>query len=311
MFKYILRRCLYMIPILFGVTLITFLLFNVAGGDPAAQAAGKYATAERIAEIRTELGLDQPLPVQMVNYFKQVFTLDFGRSWSTKQTISSMVAAGIGPSLCLTVPGFLLAQMVAISLALLIAHFRGTLFDKSMMVFCLALLSLSSLVYILFFQYGLAYLAGLFPISGWDNSWVDRWQYVALPVLIFVIISLGSDILFYRTVFLDELFQDYVRTARSKGLGEGKILFKHILRNALIPIITLTVYQMPFLIVGSLLLESFFGIPGIGGLIYQAIQNADFPVIKAMTFIGAVLYMVFQLLSDVLYAVVDPKIQLR
>lgn len=311
MFKYVIRRCLYMIPILFGVILITFLLFNVAGGDPAGQAAGKYATEERIAEVREELGLNDPLPVQLFNYVKQVVTFDFGRSWSTKQNITSMVADGIGPSLSLTVPGFFLAQIISICLALLIAHFRGSVFDKSMMVLCLALMSLSSLVYILYFQYGLAYVAGLFPISGWDPSLLGRWEFVALPIIIFVVISLGSNILFYRTVFLDELFQDYVRTARSKGLSDKKILFKHILRNALIPIITLIVYQMPFLIVGSLLLESFFGIPGLGGLIYQAIQNADFPVIKAMTFIGAVLYMVFQLLADVLYAVVDPKIQLR
>lgn len=311
MLKYVLRRALYMIPILFGVTLITFLLFNVAGGDPAAQAAGKYATEERIAQVRAELGLDDPLPVQFINYVKQIVTLDFGRSWSTKQTITSMVSDGLGPSLSLTLPGLILAQIISICLALLIAHLRGTFFDKSMMVLCLALMSLSSLVYILYFQYGLAYLADLFPISGWDSSFIGRWKYVALPIIIYVVISLGSNILFYRTVFLDELFQDYVRTARSKGLGERKILFKHILRNALIPIITLVVYQMPFLIVGSLLLESFFGIPGLGGLIYQAIQNADFPVIKAMTFIGAVLYMIFQLLSDVLYAVVDPKIQLR
>lgn len=311
MLKYVLRRSLYMIPILLGVTLVTFLLFNVAGGDPAAQAAGKYASAERIAEVRAELGLNDPLPIQLLNYIKQVATFDFGRSWSTKQTITSMVADGIGPSLSLTLPGFALAQIISICLALLIAHFRGTYFDKTMMVACLALMSLSSLVYILYFQYGLAYLAGFFPISGWDPSLFGRWEFLALPIIIFVVISLGSNILFYRTVFLDELFQDYVRTARSKGLGDGKILFKHILRNALIPIITLIVYQMPFLIVGSLLLESFFGIPGLGGLIYQAIQNADFPVIKAMTFIGAVLYMIFQLISDLLYAVVDPKIQLR
>ena len=311
MLKYILRRTLYMIPILFGVILITFLLFNVAGGDPAAQAAGKYATPERIAEIKAELGLDQPLLTQLLVYTKQVMTFDFGRSWSTKQSISTMVSEGVGPSMSLTLPGFFLAQIISICLALLIAHFRRSFFDKGMMVFCLALMSLSSLVYILFAQYILAYQVGAFPISGWDGSWVGRWEYLVLPIIIFVIISLGSDVLFYRTVFLDELYQDYVRTARSKGLGEGKILFKHILRNALIPIITLTVYQMPHLIVGSLLLESFFGIPGLGGMIYQAIQNADFPVIKAMTVIGAILYMLFHLLSDVMYAVVNPKIQLR
>ncbi|MCB0411662.1 MAG: ABC transporter permease [Bdellovibrionales bacterium] len=311
MFKYVIRRLLLMIPILFGVILITFTLFNLFGGDPAGQAAGKYATAERIEELRHELGMDKSIPLQLIDYIKQVVTFDFGRSWFTKQQISQMILDGAGPSLSLTLPGFFLAQLISISLALLVAYWRHTLFDRGMMFFCLAMLSLSSLVYILFFQYALAYEADLFPISGWDSSWLGRWNFLALPILIFVVISLGSNVLFFRTVFLDELFQDYVRTARSKGVPEKRVLFKHILRNAMIPIITLVVYQMPFLIVGSLLIESFFGIPGLGGLIYQAIQNADFPVIKAMTLIGALLYMFFQLLSDILYAVVDPKVQLK
>jgi len=171
--------------------------------------------------------------------------------------------------------------------------------------------SVSSLVFILALQYFLAYRLDLFPISGWDESWIHRWTYLTLPIIIYVVVSVGSHILFYRTVFIDEIYQDYVRTARAKGLTERIILFKHVLRNALIPIITLVVLQMPFLILGSLLLETFFGIPGLGGILVQAINNADFPVIKAMTVFGAVLYMIFQLISDVLYSVVDPKVQLR
>ena len=311
MFKYLTRRLLYMIPILFGVTLITFILFNVVGGDPAAQAAGRHATAEQIEVIRRELGLDRPLPMQYLFFVQQIFALDFGRSWSTKQEITTMFADGVGPSLSLTLPAFVLAQIITIALALLLARWRGTNFDRITKVTCLAMMSLSSLVYILWGQYVLAYQWNWFPISGWDNSWAGRWEYLGLPILIFVLLSLGGNVLFYRTVFLDEIYHDYVRTARAKGLNEATILFKHVLRNALIPIITRVVLQMPFLILGSLLLESFFGIPGIGGIVVQAIQNADFPVIKAMTFLSAVLYMVFQLISDVLYAVVDPKVQLR
>jgi peptide/nickel transport system permease protein len=300
-----------MIPILIGITMVTFLLFNVAGGDPAAQAAGKHASPEQIEQIKKELGLDRPLHMQYLFFVKQIATFDFGRSWSTKQMISAMINDGIGVSLSLTVPSFIITLLVTISLALLMAHLRGTFFDKSAMVICLALMSLSSLVYILYGQFYLAYKLDMFPINGWDPSWTGRWEYLILPVIIFVSLSLGGNILFYRTAFLDEIYQDYVRTARSKGLDTKTILFKHVLRNAMVTIITLVVMQMPFLITGSLLIESFFGIPGLGGLVFQGIQNSDFPVIKAMTFIGAVLYMVFQLLSDILYAVVDPKIQLR
>lgn len=311
MLKYILRRVLYMAPILFGVTLLTFLLFNVVGGDPAAQAAGRHASAEQIEVIRKELGLDRSLPEQYLFFVKQIFSLDFGRSWSTKQEITTMFADGVGPSLSLTLPAFLIAQMLTISIALLLARWRGTQFDRGTKILCLALMSMSSLVYILWGQFILAFHWNLFPISGWDPSFTGRWEYLGLPIVIFVLLSLGGNVLFYRTIFLDEIYHDYVRTARAKGLAEPIILFKHVLRNALIPIITHVVLQMPFLILGSLLLESFFGIPGIGGIVVQAIQNADFPVIKAMTFLSAVLYMVFQLISDILYAVVDPKVQLR
>jgi peptide/nickel transport system permease protein len=308
--KFILRRLLYMIPIFFGITLVTFVLFNVAGGDPAAQAAGRYATPDQIAVMRTQMGLDKPLIRQYFDLVTQLFTFDFGRSWSSKQQISHLIIAGIGPSLTVTFPGFLLSLLITIPLALIAAHRRGSFFDKATMIACLALTSISSVVYVLAGQYFLAYKVGLFPISGWDPSWNGRWQYATLPIIIMVSLSLGAYILFFRTVFLDEIYQDYVRTARSKGLSNTKILLKHVLRNALVPIITLVVLQIPFLITGSLLTESFFGIPGLGGLIYQAIQEADFPVIKAMTIVSAVLYMVFQLISDVLYAVVDPKIRL-
>jgi peptide/nickel transport system permease protein len=309
MAKYIARRVLYMIPILFGVTLVTFLLFNVAGGDPAAQAAGRYATPEQIQSMRVEMGLDQPLVLQYFTMVKQIFTLDWGRSWSSKQKISDLILSGIGPSLSVTLPAFVISLVVSVLLAMLMANKRNSFFDKSLLIICLAAISISSVVYVLAGQYFISYKLGWFPISGWDPSFAGRWQYVSLPILIMVTLSVGGDILFYRTVFLEEMYQDYVRTARAKGLPERNILFKQILRNALIPIITLVVLQVPFLILGSLLIESYFGVPGLGGLIFQAIQEADFPVIKAMTIMSAVLYIVLQLVSDVLYAWVDPKVR--
>jgi peptide/nickel transport system permease protein len=311
MLKFAIRRILYMFPILFGIALVTFLLFNVAGGDPAAQAAGKYATAEKIEEMRESLGIAGPLHEQFLGHLKQMATFDFGRSWSTKQTIRSMIYAGIDASVSLILPAFVLSLLISVSIALLIASLRGSKLDQSALVICLALMSISSLVYILAGQFNMAYQLNMFPINGWDPSWVGRWQYLQLPILIFVVLSLGSAVLFYRTVFLDQMYQDYVRTARSKGLSDRVILFKHVLRNAMIPIITVVVTQLPFMILGSLLLESFFGIPGLGRMIVDAIQNSDFPVIKAMTTITAILVLVFQLIADLLYAVVDPRVQVR
>lgn len=300
-----------MIPIMIGITLLTFVLFNVFGGNPALQAAGKHASADQIEVLKKEMGLHLPLYQQYFFYLKQIVTFDFGRSWSTKQEISKMIISGVGPSLSLTLPAFLISVVLSVSLALLVAHFRGTKIDKAVMIICLALLSTSSLVYILSMQYFLGYQLALFPISGWDPSWTGRWEYLILPIMIFVVITLGADILLYRSVFIEEIYQDYVRTARAKGLGNRKIMFKHVLKNAMIPIITVVVLQMPFLILGSLLVENFFGIPGLGSIIVQAINNSDFPVVKAMTFISAILYMIFQLISDILYAVVDPKVQLK
>jgi peptide/nickel transport system permease protein len=311
MWKFIGRRLLYMIPIFFGITLVTFVLFNVAGGDPAAVAAGRYATVERIAQLRAQMGLDQPYFQQYLNLVKQLATFDFGRSWSSRQEISTLIYAGLVPSLTVTVPAFVLTLLFAIPLSLLLAFKRNTRLDKTIMVVCLGLISISSVVYVLAGQYFLAYKWGWFPISGWDSSWDGRWQYATLPIIIMVSLSLGTDVLFYRTVFVEEMFQDYVRTARSKGLSNTTILLKHVLKNAMVPIITLVVLEIPFLIVGSLLTESFFGIPGLGGLIYTAINDADFPVIKAMTIISALGYMFFQLVSDILYALVDPKIRLE
>ena len=293
------------------MTLITFCLFHVVGGDPAFQLAGKNATIEQIESIRIELGLNKALSLQYFDFLKQTVTLDWGRSWSTQQKISTMIFDGLGPSLSLTIPSFIMSFFICIGIALFSTYRKGSWIDRTITTLCLALMSISFLVYIIFYQYTLAYKAGLFPITGWDSSFSGRWSYLVLPWIISISVSLGPSILIYRTALLDEVFQDYVRTARAKGVGNKVIYVKHILKNALIPIVTIVVMQMPFLITGSLLLEAFFGIPGLGGMLIQALNNSDFPVIKTMTVFGSILYMIFNLLSDLLYAVVDPRVELK
>ena len=310
MFRYIVRRVLNMIPTLFGIALITFLLFNVVGGDPALLMVGKHATPERIADLHRELGLDRPLAYQFLDFLKQIITLDFGRSYSTKQEISVMMWNSGPVSFAFALPAFLISTFLSIALSLFVAFFRGTWIDRTIMVACVVMISVPSLAYILFGQYVLAYKMGLFPISGF--SWgPDLISYIALPTIIWVALSLGGELRFYRTVMLDEVSQDYIRTARSKGLTEKAVMFKHVLKNAMIPIITSVVINIPFLITGALLLESFFGIPGMGNMVVDAFNTSDFPVIKADVVIFSLAYMVFDLISDICYSLVDPRITLK
>jgi len=308
---YAVRRILYMIPILIGVTLLLFMLFNVFGGDPAQRYAGKYATKAQVQLVREDLGLNLPVPQQYLFFVKQVVTFDYGRSWATKQEISRMIGEGVGPTLCLMLPAFIISVLFCLMLAIFVAYFRGSWFDRGAVITCLGLMSVSSLVYILSLQYFFAYFLGWFPISGWDESWTGRWSYLVLPWLILFALSLGPDILIYRVVILDEAYQDYVRTARAKGLSRMAIFFKHVLKNAMIPVITIVVIEMPLLITGTFLIENFFGIPGLGGMMIKALNDSDFPVIKAMTVVTSLLYMTFNLFSDILYSVVDPRVKLK
>lgn len=311
MFVYVVRKLLNAIPTIFGVALIVFVLFNLVGGDPTLQMVGKHATAERIAELRHEYGFDQPLYVQFFNYLKQIVTFDYGRSYSTRQNISDMIVRGIGPSLTLTLPAFLLTTIIAISLSLLVVYFRGRWVDRLTVVLCVFGQSVPSLAYILFFQYFFAYKMGWFPISGFEPEWPDRFQYVALPVIIWVLLSLGLEVRYYRTALLEETTQDYVRTARAKGLTEKRVFFKHVLKNGMVPIITNLIIEIPLLILGAFLLEGFFGIPGIGGITIEAIHNSDFPVLKAMTTLVAILYIFGNILTDIAYTLVDPRVVLK
>lgn len=309
--NYIIRRTLYMIPVILGVCFIIFMLFNVLAGDPTALLLGKHASAEQMADLREQLGLNKSMFAQYLDVVKSAFTFDFGRSWSTKQQISSMIMQGAIPSMTLTFPAFFIATFTSIIFAVIVAYYRGKGIDLFIRVTCIAMMSISSLAYILLFQHLLAFKFGLFEISGYEYGFPNFLYYVSLPIIIWVILSLGPDIRFYRTLILDEIYQDYVRTARAKGLSEKVILLKHVLRNAMIPIVTYTVVQIPFLILGSLLLESFFSIPGLGGIIITAINSSDFPVLKAMTILTAIAYVIFTLLQDIIYTVVDPRVKLQ
>ncbi len=324
--RYIVRRILYVIPVVFGVALITFILFHIAGGNPAEVLAGKYATEEVIKDLEHQLGFDKPLFLngealkkgnfrlafdsQFVFYLKQIATFDFGRSYDTKQKISTMFLDGLGPSLSLLVPAFIFGSLLGICIALFCAFFRNSFIDRSLVILTIVGMSLSMLAYIIGGQYLLAFKLKLFPVHGYERG-LPGIKYLVLPGLIWVISSLGSDIRFFRTVMLDETRQDYVRTAFAKGLNKKAVLFKHILKNSLIPIITRLVIALPFLYTGSLLLEYFFGIPGLGDMFINAFRSADFPVMKALLFIGSVLYVFANLISDLCYAWVDPRVRLH
>jgi peptide/nickel transport system permease protein len=308
---YIIRRLLYVIPTLLGVCLIVFFLFNVVSPDPAMILLGRHATAQQILDVRRELGLDRPWFLQYLDIVKSAFTFDFGRSWATKQNIWEMIKSGAVPSLSLSFPAFFVSTILSIAISLLVSFYRGKAIDKVIVFLCVFLTSVSSLSYILFGQWFFAYKLGWFEISGYDSSFPDFISYILLPGIIWVILSVGPDVRFYRTVILDEVYQDYVRTARSKGLSEVVIFFKHVLKNAMISIITNVIIQIPFLILGALLLENFFGIPGLGGITLNAINSTDFPVIRAMTILSAVAYIVFGVITDVLYTVVDPRVRLK
>ena len=312
MTSYIVRRLWQMIPTLAGVVLLVFFLFNWVGGDPAYVLAGKISNQEQIDNIRRQLGVDQPYWVQLGIFVKQILTADFGASWSTNERISSILVTRLGPSLTVLVPLLVLETLIAIGLALAVAYVRGSLTDRSVMILCTVGLSISILVYIIVFQYVFAYKLGWFPVQGWGDSFVENLiKYSSLPILIGLVVSIAPNLRLFRTFVLDEINQDYVRTARAKGLSENRIMWVHVLRNASIPIITYVMSALPALLIGAFLIERFFSIPGIGREVILAVERSDFPVIKAITVYVAAATMVFNLLADLMYKAVDPRVQLR
>jgi peptide/nickel transport system permease protein len=312
MTAYIIRRVWQMIPTMAGVVLLVFVLFNWVGGDPAYVLAGKISSQEQIDNIRRQLGVDQPYWVQLAIFAKQVVTGNFGASWSTNEAVSHILATRLGPSLTVLVPLLVIEALVAIALALGVAYVRGSLTDRLVMIVCTIGLSISILVYIIVFQYVFAYKLGWFPVQGWGNDFLENLvRYASLPILIGLVVGIAPNLRLYRTFFLDEINQDYVRTARAKGLSENRIMWVHVLRNASIPIITHIMSNLPGLLLGAFLIERFFSIPGIGREVILAVERSDFPVIKALTVYVAMATLVVNLLADLMYKAVDPRVQLK
>lgn len=312
MLAYLVRRLWQMIPTMLGVILLIFFLFNWVGGDPAYILAGKMSSPEQIENIRKQLGVDQPYYVQLWIFIKQILTFDYGASWSTGEPVSQIILTRLGPSLTLLIPLTILQTVISIILALAVASVRGSLTDRMVMMLCTIGMSISILVYIIVFQYVLAYQLSWFPVQGWSDQFSQNlFQYSLLPVLIMLVVSIAPTLRLYRSFVLDEINQDYVRTARAKGVGESRVLSVHVLRNASIPIVTEVMASLPALLIGAFLIERFFGIPGIGREIIIAVERSDFPVIKAITVYIAVVTMIFNLIADLIYKLLDPRVQLK
>src|SRR5712672_2015201 len=284
MFAYVVRRLWQTVPTLLGVVLLVFFLFTWVGGDPAYLLAGKISNPEQIENIRRQLGVDRPYYVQLWIFILQIATGDFGESWATNEKVSAIFATRLGPSLT----------------------------DRVVMIGCTVGQSISILVYIIVFQYVLAYQLGWFPVQGWGKGFAENlFRFSLLPIIVGVIVSLAPDTRLYRTFFLDEINQDYVRTARAKGMSETRVMWVHVLRNASIPIITNVMIQLPGLLAGAFLIERFFSIPGVGREVILAVERSDFPVIKAVTIYVAIATMIINLIADLLYRAVDPRVQLK
>jgi peptide/nickel transport system permease protein len=312
MAAYLIRRLWQMIPTLAGVVLLVFFLFKGFGGDPAEILGGLNATPEQIDAIREQLGLNKPVIEQLGIFVKQILSFDWGKSWATNESVAHLFATRLPATLTVMTPILLLEVLLAIPFALAVAYVRGSLTDRSIMVLTTVALSISFLVYVIVGQYLFAFRLGWFPVQGWtDSFWTNLTVYAPLPVLLAVAVSLAPQTRLYRSFFLDEIGQDYVRTARAKGLTERAILLKHVLRNALIPILTNVAVGLPGIFVGSFLIEVFFSIPGLGREVLLAVNRSDYPVIQAVTIYIAVITMVINLLTDVLYKLVDPRVVLK
>lgn len=324
MLTYILRRILYAIPILMGVNIITFVLFFIVNSpDDMARMhlGGKRVTPEAIITWKQERGYDLPLLYNsnkigidqfthtiFFNKSMRLFQFQFGASDSGRN-ISYDISQRMWPSIAIAIPTLLIGLLLNIHLSFLIALFRGTYLDTWGIIICVIMLSISGLFYIIGGQYLISKILHLVPISGY-NTGINAVKFITLPIIIGVISGIGSGVRWYRTLFLEEMNKDYVRTAYAKGLSEHLIMLRHVLRNALIPILTGVVAILPLLFLGSLLTENFFGIPGLGSYTIEAINAQDFAIVRAMVFLGSVLYILGLILTDISYTIVDPRVRL-
>jgi peptide/nickel transport system permease protein len=309
---YLVRRLWQIVPTLLGVVLLVFLLFKFFGGDPAEILAGLNATPEQVQQIRDQLGLNQPWWVQLAIYLKGIVTLDWGRSFATNESVAHIFATRLPATLTVMTPILVLDTLLALPLAMWVAYRRGSLADRTIMVVSTVALSVSFLVYIIVGQYLFGFRLGWFPVQGWSDSLLKNLvTYVPLPVMLAVLVGIAPQTRLYRTFFLDELGHDYVRTARAKGMTERTVLFRHVLRNAMIPILTNIGLALPGIFVGSFLIEVFFSIPGLGREVILAVNRSDYPVVQAVTVYLAMLTMLINLGVDLLYKAVDPRVVLR
>lgn len=324
MLSYIIRRILYAVPILIGVNLITFLLFfmvNSPDDMARAQLGAKQVTPKLIQSWKEKRGYDKPLFVNdeaegiqkatdtlFVQESLKLFAFNFGFS-DANRNIGSDIKERMVPSLAIALPTFMIALITNISLALLLVLFRGSVLDTSMMVVAVMIMSISGLFYIIAGQVLFSKMWHWVPISGYEPGW-EGVKFIILPVLIGIFAGIGSGVRWYRSIFLEQINQDYVRTARAKGLSELKVLFGHVLRNGMLPILTGVVVIIPSLFMGSLIMESFFGIPGLGSYTLDAINAQDFAIVKAMVFLGSVLYILGLILTDISYTLFDPRVKL-
>jgi peptide/nickel transport system permease protein len=323
MIAYIIRRILYAIPILIGVNVITFTLFFVVNSpdDMARVHLGvKRVTPEAIQKWKEERGYDRPLlyneaaagagKLTDTIFFRnsvRLFAFDFGRS-DQGRNIGYDVGTRMWPSLAIALPVFLVGLLAYVSTALIFCFFRATYVDFWGVVACVVMMSISSMFYIIFGQYLVGKLWGLVPISGYDIG-PNALKFFALPILVGIVGGFGESVRLYRTLFLEEINKDYVKTARAKGLAETRVLFRHVLQNAMIPILTGVVVAIPLLFMGSLVTEAFFGIPGLGSYTIDAINSQDFAIVRAMVFLGSVLYIAGLILTDISYTLVDPRVR--
>jgi len=324
MLSYIIKRILYAIPILIGVNLITFMLFftiNTPDDMARSQLGAKRVTAEMIEAWKVDKGYDKPLFINekakglgvvtdtlFVQESLKLFSFDFGYS-DANRNIGEDIKERMGPSLSIALPTFIIALVTNVSLALLLVLFRGSVLDTSMMVVAVMIMSISGLFYIIAGQVIFSKMWHWVPISGYASGW-ESVKFIILPVLIGVFSGIGSGVRWYRSIFLEQINQDYVRTARAKGLSELRVLFGHVLKNGMLPILTGVVVVIPTLFMGSLIMESFFGIPGLGSYTIDAINAQDFAIVKAMVFLGSVLYIIGLILTDISYTLFDPRVKL-
>jgi peptide/nickel transport system permease protein len=320
MLAYVMRRLAYGVLTVFGVLFFLFVLFFTVTDpdDIARRALGERALPEVIEQWKVNHGYDRSLwPWQdfhdnmLFEHYRRMLTFDFGRSDTDDTLITERIRKGAAPSLALTVPLFVIGLLIGITLSLFVAFFRETYIDSTGVFLCVLAMSVSILLYIVGAQYLIAKILRWFPISGFDPNPQVIARFLALPLVVGLLNGVGSDVRFYRTVFVEEIGRDYVRTARAKGCGEGRLMMRHVLQNGMIPILTRVVLAIPFLFTGALLLEAFFGIPGLGSLTVDAIQANDFSTLRTMVYIGSLLFILGQILTDISYSLADPRVRLE